>query len=186
MAFVSDYSFYNMTRIGEDKEGLNQRNLQNVGYSNYQLSQFRPDCPMSSAIDIATRQPCFNFSGSHQVGIGGCNINQSSLLQIGELTKPSGKISLYQRPFVTVPYLGRGSSNPVLESHIQQGELANNRKSINLMSEVSYIQHLHTPMIPSLQATITNPANLVEGVAHDGWVRGGLPSRGMERDTANF
>ena len=37
-------------------------------------------------------------------------------------------------------------------------------------------------MIPTLQATIQNPANLVEGVAAEGWIRGGLPSRELTRD----
>jgi len=40
----------------------------------------------------------------------------------------------------------------------------------------------NTPMIPSLKATVQNPANLVEGVAADGWIRGGLPSRELTRD----
>jgi hypothetical protein len=37
-------------------------------------------------------------------------------------------------------------------------------------------------MLPSLKSTVTNPANLVEGVAAEGWVRGGLPSRELVRD----
>ena len=41
-------------------------------------------------------------------------------------------------------------------------------------------------MIPSLEATITNPANLVEGVAAEGWIRGGLPSRELIRDKEYF
>ena len=41
-------------------------------------------------------------------------------------------------------------------------------------------------LVPSLQATIQNPANLIESVAADGWVRGGLPSREMTRDIDYF
>ena len=41
-------------------------------------------------------------------------------------------------------------------------------------------------LIPSLQATIQNPANLVEGVAADGWIRGGMPSRELARDNEFF
>jgi hypothetical protein len=37
-------------------------------------------------------------------------------------------------------------------------------------------------MIPSLKASVTNPANLVEGVAAEGWIRGGLPSRELVKD----
>ena len=37
-------------------------------------------------------------------------------------------------------------------------------------------------MIPTLKSTINNPANLVEGVAEKGWIRGGVPSRELARD----
>jgi hypothetical protein len=73
-------------------------------------------------------------------------------------------------------------SDAVLEAQIQQGDLANNRKSAFPSAEFSYGPYLFTPLVPSLKATISNPANLVEGVAADGWVRGGLPSRELIRD----
>jgi hypothetical protein len=123
-----------------------------------------------------------NYTGSHQVGINGCNIDENSSLLMSELLKPKCRISLLQRPFSTVPFLGRGRSDIILESQIQQGDFANNRKSINLSSEISHITYRHTPMIPSLQSTITNPANLVEGAAAEGWIRGGVPSRELTRD----
>lgn len=182
MASVYDYTFNNTTRIGDDKCDISQRNLQNSHASTYTLNNFRPECPMSNPIDFATSQLNVNFTGSHQVGINGCNIDDNSELKLADLSKPKCRISLFQRPFVTVPYLGRGKSNPVLESQIQQGDLANNKKSINPSTEVSYIAYTNTPMIPSLQATISNPANLVEGIAAEGWIRGGLPSRELTRD----
>lgn len=182
MASKYDYTFNNTTRIGDDNCDINERNIQNSHMATYMLSNFKPECPMTSAIEFATSQPNVNFSGSQQVGINGCNIDENSELKFVNLSKHKCRISLYQRPFVTVPYLGRGKSNTVLESQIQQGDLANNKKSTNLLSELSYMPYSNTPMIPSLQATITNPANLVEGVAAEGWIRGGLPSRELVRD----
>lgn len=181
-SYVSDYTFYNKTRIGDDSCDQSQQSMQNASQANYMLTNFRPACPMGNAVDFATSQPNINFTGSHQVGINGCNIDQNSELHITDITKPKCRISLYERPFLTVPYLGRGSSHPVLESQLQQGELANNRKSINPSSEMSHLNYRHTPMIPSLKATVTNPANLVEGVAAEGWIRGGLPSRELAKD----
>jgi len=177
MAHVFDYTFHRTSRLGDDKCDLSQRNVQNSNSANYMLTNYRPACPMGSAIDFAVSQPSVNFTGSHQVGIGGCNVNESSKLLMGDLTKPRCRINLYQRPFATVPYLGRGPSNPELELQLQSGELANNRKSINPSTEVSHMKYRHTPMISSLRATVSNPANLVEGVASKGWVRGGVPSR---------
>ena len=187
MANVSDYTFNNMSRIGNDNCGLSQKNIQNVDAGNYLLTSFYPQCPMTSAIDLALSQPTMNFSGSHQVGINGCNINANSELTIGQTqTNAKCRISLYERPFATVPYLGRGSSHPMLESQLQQGDQVTNRKSITNLSEKSHIPHRETPMIPSLAATVTNPVNLVEGIAAEGWIRGGLPSRDMAKDQQYF
>lgn len=182
MASVYDYTFYQQTRVGDDSCDISQRNVQNSEAATYMLDNYRPDCPMSNAIEFATSQPNVNFTGSHQVGINGCNIDNNSELSITKITKPKCRISLLQRPFATVPYLGRGQSNPVLESKLIQGDLANNRKSANPSSEVCYIGYQNTPMIPSLQATITNPSNLCESSAAEGWIRGGLPSRDLTRD----
>lgn len=183
MASVYDYTFNQLTRIGEDSCDKSQRNVQNSSASTYMLNQFRPDCPMNNAMDFALSQPNVNYTGSHQMGIGGCNVDESSELILSALSRPRCKLSLLQRPFATVPFLGRGNSNPVLESQIQQGDLANNRKSITNLTEVSHIKYSNTPMIPSLQASVTNPANLIEGVAAEGWIRGGLPSRDLVKDT---
>jgi|TARA_B100001250_G_scaffold20575_1_gene17467 hypothetical protein len=182
MASVHDYTFNQTTRIGDDQCDLSQRNVQNSEAATYMLNNFRPACPMSNAVEFATSQPDVNFTGSFQVGIGGCNIDQNSELSLTRLSRPKCKISLQERPFATVPFLGRGKSNPMLESQLQQGDLGSNRKSVNPSSEVCYSNYTQTPMIPSLQATVTNPANLVEGAAAEGWIRGGLPSRELTRD----
>ena len=117
----------------------------------------------------------------------GAIINANSELSIGKIqTNSKCRISLYERPFATVPYLGRGASHPLLESHLQQGGQVTNRKSIINLSEKSHIPYRETPLIPSLAATVTNPVNLVEGVAADGWIRGGLPSRDLSKDQQYF
>ena len=138
---------------------------------------------MKRPIEFATTQPNINYTGGYQVGAGGCNIDTNSDLLIGTInTHPKCRISLYERPFKTVPFLGRGSSNPVLESHIQQGDMVTNKKSINTTTEQSYIPYMNYPLLPSIENSITNPANLVEGVAAEGWIRGGAPSRELQKD----
>ena len=183
-AYTKDYTFDSLTRIGDDNCGLSQRNIQNVSQSNYLLTNFfAEDCGMKRPIEFATSQPNINFSGSHQMGVGGCNVDTNSELLIGAInTNPKCRISLYERPFKTVPYLGRGASNPVLESNIQQGDLSNNKKSVNPTTERSFIPYSNYPLLPHIETSITNPANLVEGVASDGWIRGGIPSRELQKD----
>jgi len=185
-AFIKDYSFHNLARIGEDECSLGQRSIQNTEASNYMLQNFfSNDCSMKRPIEFATSQPNINFIGGHQVGAGGCNIDTNSQLLIGgsALTHPRCRISLFQRPFATVPFLGRGQSNPYLESQLQQGDYLTNKRSVNLLSEQQ--MSCNYPLIQSIASTVTNPANLVESVAMDGWVRGGVSSRDMYYGDAN-
>jgi len=182
MASVHDYNFYQTTRLGYDRTEFSQGTLQNAEYANYMLDGFRPACPLSNAIDFATSQPNINFTGSYQTSVGGSNINENSQLLINDLSRTKCRISLTQRPYSTVPYLGRGKCDPLLESQIQQGDFANNKKSINPSSETCYMQYSQTPLLPTLKATISNPANLIENNAAEGWIRGGLPSRELARD----
>ena len=61
-----------------------------------------------------------------------------------------------------------------------------NKKSVSKLSEASYIKYYQTPLLKSVHDKITNPANSVEGVASEGWVRGGIPSRELTRDKEYF
>ena len=179
------YTFDNMSRIGLDSCNLSQTDMQNVNACNYYTQNFfASDCTMKKPIELATMQPGIMYNGGYQVGAGGCNINDSSKLQIGTIqTHPKSRIDLFHRPFATVPYLGKGSVNPVTESQILQGEQLTNKRSINNLSEKSYIKYHQTPLLPVIQNQINNPANQIESVAYDGWVRGGIPSRELTRDT---
>ena len=116
MACVSDYTFNKTSRISNDQCDRSQQNIQNAQAATYMLDNFRPACPMKKAIDFATCQLDVNFTGSHQIGINGCNVDEYSELSMSDLSKPKCRISLQERPFLTVPYLGKGKSNPVLES----------------------------------------------------------------------
>jgi hypothetical protein len=184
MAFVYNYTFDNLTRIGNDVCTQDQNTIQNVNASNYLLQNyFINDCSMKQPIALATTQPGIMYNGGSGSGAGGCNIDASSDLMIGSIqTHPRCRVSLFQRPFATVPFLGRGSVDPILEAQIMQGELLTNKRSVNKLSEKSDIKYQITPLIPSVKERVTNPVYSVEGVASAGWVRGGIPSRDLTRD----
>ena len=184
MASVSSYMFDNMSRIGLDDCNKSQTDIQTVAACNYTTQNyFASDCSMKNPISLATTQPGIMYNGGYNVGAGGCNIDDSSKLQIGTIqTHPRCHIDLFQRPFATVPYLGRGSVNPVIESQIMQGEQLVNKRSVNNLSEKSYIKYHQTPLLPAIKEKMTNPANQIESVASEGWIRGGVPSRELTRD----
>jgi hypothetical protein len=187
MANVSDYTFLNMGRIGMDKCSLSETELQNVKGADYTLTNhFSSDCNMTKPMDLALSQPNMNYKGSNQVGMGGCNIDQNSQLLLGsQITHGSEKITLNERMFRTVPYLGKGRGDVDLESQLSQGESLINKKSVNPSSEVSYINYKNYPLIPSVAESLANPAAHIEDNADENWIRGGLPSRDLVRDNKN-
>jgi hypothetical protein len=188
MATYSGYTFENMSRIGLDSCCVDQDTIQDIASCNYMTTNyFATDCSMKKPIDLATSQPGVMYNGGYGSGAGGCTINESSNLQIGTIqTHPRCRIDLFHRPFATVPYLGRGSVNPIMESQIQQGEQIVNKKSTNPLTEINFIKYYQTPLLPAVQQRINNPANQIESVASDGWIRGGIPSRELTRDNDYF
>lgn len=184
MAFVTNFTFDNLSRIGDDVCYQDQETVQNIQACNYTLQNyFADDCTMRKPIDLATTQPGIMYNGPSSVGSGGCVVDASSKLLLGGLvTHPRCKIDLFQRPFATVPYLGRGSVDSILESQIQQGELLTNKRSVTRLPEKSYLKYTSTPLLSDIKDRVTNPAYCVEGVASEGWIRGGVPSRELTRD----
>jgi hypothetical protein len=188
MSYISDYTFNNLSRMGDDSCCIDQNTIQNSLACNWTLQNyFAKDCTMKSALALATSQPAINYSGGFGLAANGCNVDDSSKLLIGTIqTHPRCRIDLFQRPFATVPFLGRGSVDPIMEAQIQQGEFVTNKRTITRLTERSHLKYHTTPLIPEVSQTIQNPANLIEGMAAQGWIRGGVPSRELTRDKDFF
>ena len=110
-------------------------------------------------------------------------VEQSNKLLLGQKgTHPHDKLSLRQRSYLTVPFLGRGKGNIDAESKLFHGEThCEHKKSEFPDSEKCYIEYSNTPQLPEIEHTISNPDYLVES-SGNGWIRGGLPSRELNRD----
>jgi len=188
MSEVYPYTFQKPSRIGLDPCCRTQSDIQNIEACSYQTQNyFNSDCNMTVPQRVAYTQPGIILKGGYGSSSCGSNIDESSKLLIGTInTHPKCHIDLFQRPFATVPYLGRGSVDATSESQIQQGDTLVNKKSVNPLSEKSYAKYHTTPLIPHFRDQIQNPSNLIEGCAQEGWVRGGVPSRELTRDKDYF
>ena len=180
MAHVSPFTFENMSRIGNDTCYIDQNTIQNTQSCNYLLQNyFSQDCSMKNPKDLATSQPCVFYNGGHGSGAGGCNIDDSSQLLIGSIqTNSKCRTDLFQRPFVTVPFLGRGSVCPVMESQLKQGENSTNKRTVTNLMETSHMKYTTTPLLSSVQNDIENHGKSLQ----DNAGRGGVASRDLSRD----
>ena len=112
-------------------------------------------------------------------------IRCSKLLIDKNLLHDKGKISLQERQYLTIPYLGKGKVETDLETKLRTGAQETHRKTATKLSERSFIPLQNTPMIPEVASKIQNPSNLIEGAASSGWIRGGLPSREYAKKQLN-
>jgi len=183
---INSYAFNNLARIGSDVDDNTQRTLYNTRFSNHILSNYFSENLSDTHVKFATEQPALMYNAINGVGIAGSVVDVDSLLHLKNTNeRPLEKLQLMQRPFITVPYLGRGSCDPVLESQLHQGEIVSDRKSVSTISETTYINYDTYPLRDDLKSRINNPAYSVEEAALSGWVRGGVASREMANDT-NF
>ena len=184
MTSVFNYMFNNLTRTHDDSVNKTEQDIQNNNFGNYMTSNYYlKQAGMAQPISFATSQPNVFYKGGHGA-LNGATVDDESNLLIGSTqTNMKCRLNLQPRQYLTVPYLGRGIQKPVLESKLQQGMGLEPKKSCKTVTEKSFARE-KTFLVDPLQKTVQNPKNLIEDSAHEGWIRGGLPSRQLAIETA--
>jgi len=181
MSGVVDFVFNNLSTIGQDNSNFTQENIMNKSHLKYNTINFG-DLSDKNAIEIAASHPTINMKGGNQLAPSGQNVNESSKLIKSKMTNLNYKVSLQERSFKTVPYLGRGSADVGLENELRLGDHLKEKKSVSQFNEMCQFNVEKYPLQDKLKKNITNSKHLIEESAASGWVRGGLPSREMYTD----
>lgn len=159
---------------------------QSAGPGAYQLSNFHScNCEIPDVQHAAIDRPGFAAKqfrdGYGWTGVKGCNVDKdSSLRNCKNLTNLKVINQLFERPFLSIPYMGKGSGNPKCETMLQPGEDTFQQKPCNSLSGIDVTDYRMIPLVPSLKEKIQNEKHLIE--ENNGWVRSGLPSRQMIRN----
>ena len=180
-----DRLFDGTSRIGNDACDLTNRNKENIASADYVLENFSTINAFNNALNLAFNQPNVMLQGSPHGGVNSDYIDANNVLTFGQSVNLRERGLIQQRIFNAVPYLGKGPANTCLENTLRDGRYNFKSKSTNPDSEVTNYDLTYTPLIPSVEATLTNPANFVESAANEGWVRGGVPSRLITREEDN-
>jgi hypothetical protein len=184
---LDNNSFYNFANISAEPEDKSSRNMYNTRFVDYMLANFPKDASSSGSgdyVDFATSQSSIMFSGlAHGKGLPGSAIDtDSELLLKSRVERPYEKLQLNKRLYNTVPYLGRGSCDPVLESQLKHGEWTKGLKSAQTISEKTYIDYDTYPIMDSIKEKVNNSSHTIEDSAMSGWIRGGIASRESGND----
>jgi hypothetical protein len=161
-----------------------QRNVHNTRFANHTLSNYFSKDTSNQHVKFAVQQPTMNFNGvSHGSGLTGSIVDHESKLRIKDVNvTPAEKVQLFSRPFATVPYLGRGSVDPQVESQLMQGEFVTDKKSTSTIMDKSFNDHSLHILTNDMENHVTNASENVEEAALEGWVRGGANTRQYTND----
>lgn len=169
MSTLVNFNFDQLSRIGNDFTTYTQENIMNTNLANYMTyNPYSMDC--KGAMEFATAQPNVFMNGTYGIGPGGCNIAESNLLEKSVLTNPNIKISLHERPYKSVPYLGKGNVDVTLENSLLWGDDLREKKTSIKLNEKTYFSLEHYPLMNA--DSMTDPNKHIES-----WVRGGVHSR---------
>tara|TARA_B100000123_G_scaffold270440_1_gene248294 strand:+ start:2201 stop:2794 length:594 start_codon:yes stop_codon:yes gene_type:complete len=184
MASLNLYTFNNEDRIGSDSTDQTQDNVSNIKYANHILTDHFSKVLSDDHVNFAVQHPTLSFNGlTNGNGLKGHLVdNESNLLLKVEQDRALEKLQLFERPFRTIPYLGRGSVDPGLESQLQQGEMATDKKSVSTVMEKSFADYSLYPTDDKMEDRVKDASNTVEEAALDGWIRGGAATREMSAD----
>lgn len=176
---LSTYNFDNMSNVNNDKLYVTQKSIQDKSICQYQMQNFRDN---NVYMNIATSQAGIQFKGGHGMSHDGKNINDSSKLLLKSIPggKADGPIDLWQRPFLTVPYVGRGTVDPTMEMEMKKGLLYSNRKMNTSTSENNHTTYIYTPLLNEIESQLQNPSR------YDQQHCCGQPSRELQRDTVAY
>lgn len=177
------FNIQQLTKLVEDPCYIDVRNKESVGPGQYELSNYYdclPEAPVSR--DVWLQQPAINFyDGYGWTTNKGANIDSDSRLRNARnLTHLKYRQQLFQRPYATVPYMGRGVGDVCAECFIRTGEDTAMNKPCNTLSGI-YIDRFD-PQVPLIKNNIQNPIHIIEEDNDTNWIRGGQPSRQVIRN----
>lgn len=180
---LQKFNIQGLTRLNEDNCSKNLRNKTVSKSGKYNTRNFRScNCEAPNVKEVSLQHPSmFYRDGYGWSSHNGCNIdNDSKLRNAKNLTNERCINQLMERPFSTVPYMGRGEGNINIESKLLPGESTFQNKQCNNLSGI-YIDRF-VPQLPCIKREIQNPKNIIPEDSDSFWVRGGQPSRQIIRN----
>ena len=167
-----------LTHVRDDACGITSYYSQSVGPGQYNTRNLVPDARKVNPLSID------NVFVYPREGFGANNAeidSESSLKNQPEFKNNRCLIRAQARPFLTVPFMGTGRGNSDVESMLLHSEQVRQGKECGGVTEVGF-DGVFEPLIKPVRENVQNPKHLVEEVAANGWIRGGLPSRAYARD----
>lgn len=184
-ANAKEFNLFTKASLLSDRVAVDLDIIQSQGPGYYTMeNMYGCGCELKDAREVQLSQPMINFEGGKGwIGEKGCLVDVDSKLREDkdQLTDKRYIRQLIERPHLTTANLVKGYFDVDVESVIRPGNFASDDKACNSLSGVT-IGNYFTPMIPKLRDEVQNPVHIIPEDSMQSWVRGGLPSRQMQRN----
>ena len=144
---------------------------------NYHKNHEHPD-----HIETATSQATINFVDGHGVSSEVIH-DEDKAGKVQVFNRDANQ--LFTRPFLTIPYMGRGIHMVDNESDLLSGEDTFQGRSTNSLAGI-HLENQFTPLLPNLKETIQNPKHLITEDNNINWIRGGIDTTQIRKDLDYF
>ena len=170
------------TSLNDDPCYLSKKYAQSIGPGSYMLQSFKNNNTNTNVKEMVINNNILNVNDGCGIPTGNqCKVDIDSELRIKSgnvITNDKRVNQLFSRPFLTVPYMGRGSGNPCADTMLKPGEDTFQGKACNNKRDDPNFQ----PLVKCLKNNIQNPKHIITEDVKIDWVRGGIPSRQLVRD----
>ena len=181
------FTVNDLTSIRQDDDYVNFEIAQSKGSGQYILSDFKNN-DKDNLVKNATSSVTVNF-GAYQ-GKSQDNIDVDSDATFSKVkSEKKHQKQLFERPFKTMPYLGKGKHFVDDESYLNSPETTRQKRQCSSLAGV-FLENQFTPLVPTLKEHVQNTYHIIP-VDNDGewghsWIRGGISTRNIVKDIDYF
>ena len=165
----------------DDKCFIDIDTRQSIGPGNYGVTNlYDCECLIPDVMKNATDNVCIPFKNGNDVAP--CVIDESSKLRWGLQKKyPKCNQQLLERPYKTIPYMGRGILHVDQDTELKFAEDTKIKRSSNTLSGIT-IPHVFTPQIDHINFNIQRDIHIIQESVDPSWRRGGIDTQLIVRD----
>lgn len=177
------FTVNDLTSVRQDDDYVNFEIAQSKGSGQYVLTDYNNN-NREQLIDTATQNATINFGLT--VGKDQANIDADSKATFSKVKhERKHQKQLFERPFKSMPFLGRGVHFVDDESYLNSPETTRTKRQCSSLSGV-FIENQFTPLVPTLKEHVQNHYHIIPEDNDARWVRGGIATRNIVKDIDYF
>lgn len=178
---MNSFKINKLSSLGYDTDTMNADTAESIGPGEYQLTRHSKK-QEKNFLKTALSEQAINFNTGT-----GFNMKNTEKYVPPKVSVHKGDCNqLFTRPFLTIPYLGKGELNVDSESNLKSGDNSRTTKTCNNLSGLDMTQYHMIPLVKNIKDNIQKPIHYIPELNDPCWSRGGLDTNQIKLDNDYF